>query len=210
MKQIKEQLHQILNILKKIDTNITNSTSMSVDKIIDTINTASSNDIMSINNKNIIDLTNKEAGIILETAALTAINVIDKAALTAINVIDKAIIDKATIDKKSSATNVSFDNNMYNKCLIHELRTPLSNILLAINFIENNFIEYDKNNELLNIIDVLYKSLNFAEDILTKFCVIQNGTIALNIFEPFSIKELFRNVEKILQYNIKERIFFKW
>jgi signal transduction histidine kinase/CheY-like chemotaxis protein len=205
MKQIKEQLQQILNILKKIDTNITNSTSMSVDKIIDTINTASSNDIMNINNKNIIDLTNKEAGIILETAALTAINVIDKAALTAINVIDKAIIDKATIDKKSSATNVSFDNNMYNKCLIHELRTPLSNILLAINFIENNFIEYDKNNELLNIIDVLYKSLNFAEDILTKFCVIQNGTIALNIFEPFSIKELFRNVEKILQYNIKEK-----
>jgi hypothetical protein len=50
MKLIKEQLVEILKLLKKIDINITNSTSMSVDKIIDTINSASSNDIMNINN----------------------------------------------------------------------------------------------------------------------------------------------------------------
>jgi CheY-like chemotaxis protein/two-component sensor histidine kinase len=35
--------------------------------------------------------------------------------------------------------------------------------------------------------------------------VIQDGNLVLNAFEPFSIKSLMQNVEKILQYNIKEK-----
>ena len=204
MKQIKEQLKEILCILKKIDTTIVTNTSIAVNKIITTIDDAYSNDI----NKNLNKNNNKIADIILENAALTAKEVIDKSTLTAINVIDKAaltareVIDKALIDKDSENSN--FDYKMYIKCLIHELRTPQSNLLLGINFIENNFIEYDKNNELLNITDSLYKSLEFLEDILTKFCLIENGKLILNKFEPFSIKKLFSDVDILLQYTSKE------
>jgi nitrogen-specific signal transduction histidine kinase/CheY-like chemotaxis protein len=160
MKELKEKIDKIFYILKKIDINITNSASTSVDKVID----------------------------IIDTAAITASNlVIDTAAITASN------------------TETIFDNNMYIKCLIHEIRTPINNIILGINSIENNIKEYEKNNKLLNTIDCLYKSLNFIEDILTKFCVIKNGIMVLNIYEPFSIKKLMNDIENLLQYNINEK-----
>jgi CheY-like chemotaxis protein len=144
MKELKEKTDKIFYILKKIDNNITNSASTSVDKIIDIINTASN-------------------------------------------------------------TETIFDNNMYIKCLIHEIRTPITNIILGINSIENNIKEYEKNNKIINTIDCLYKSLNFIEDILTKFCVIKNGSMVLNIYEPFSIKKLMNDIENLLQYNINEK-----
>ena len=93
MKELKDKIDKIFYVLKKIDINITNSASTSVDKIID----------------------------IIHTAAITASNlVIDTAAITASN------------------TETIFDNNMYIKCLIHEIRTPINNIILGINSIENN------------------------------------------------------------------------
>ena len=160
MKELKEKIDKLFYVLKKIDINITNSASTSVDKIID----------------------------IIHTAAITASNlVIDTAAITASN------------------TETIFDNNMYIKCLIHEIRTPITNIILGINSIENNIKEFEKNNELLNTIDSLYKSLNFIEDILTKFCVIKNGIMVLNIYEPFSINKLMNDIENLLQYNINEK-----
>ena len=94
---------------------------------------------------------------------------------------------------------------MYIKCLIHEIRTPINNIILGINSIENNIKEYEKNNKIINTIDCLYKSLNFIEDILTKFCVIKNGIMVLNIYEPFSINKLMNDIENLLQYNINEK-----
>jgi len=172
MKELKEKIDKIFYILKKIDINITNSASTSVDKVIDIINT----DAITASN------------LVIDTAAVTASNlVIDNAAITGSN------------------TETSFDNNMYIKCLIHEIRTPITNIILGINSIENNIKEYEKNNKLLNTIDCLYKSLNFIEDILTKFCVIKNGIMVLNIFEPFSIKKLMNDIENLLQYNINEK-----
>lgn len=203
MKELKEKIDKIFDILKKIDINITNSASTSVDKIIDIINIAATSaanaSIAATNNLGInIELNNntKEANIILENAASTALNVVNNAALTAKEVI---------ITAANTATNAIFDNNMYTKCLIHEIRTPITNIMLGINSIENNIIEYENNNELLNTIDGLYKSLEFIEDILTKFCVIKNGIMVLNIFEPFSIKKLMNDIEKLLQYNITEQ-----
>ena len=160
MNEVKEKIDKIFYVLKKIDINITNSASTSVDKIID----------------------------IIHTAAITASNlVIDTAAITASN------------------TETIFDNNMYIKCLIHEIRTPINNIILGINSIENNIKEYEKNNKIINTIDCLYKSLNFIEDILTKFCVIKNGIMVLNIYEPFSINKLMNDIENLLQYNINEK-----
>lgn len=206
MKELKEKIDKIFDILKKIDINITNSASTSVDKIFDIINIAATSaanaSIAATNTLGInIELNNntKEANIILENAASTALNVVNNAALTA-----KEVIINAANTAANNATNVIFDNNMYNKCLIHEIRTPITNIMLGINSIENNIIEYANNNELLNTIDGLYKSLEFIEDILTKFCVIKNGIMVLNIFEPFSIKKLMNDIEKLLQYNITE------
>ena len=206
MKELKEKIDIIFDVLKRIDINITNSASTSVDKIIDIINIAATSaanaSIAATNNLGInIELNNntKEANIILENAASTALNVVNNAALTAKEVIITAA------NTANTATNAIFDNNMYTKCLIHEIRTPITNIMLGINSIENNIIEYENNNELLNTIDGLYKSLEFIEDILTKFCVIKNGIMVLNIFEPFSIKKLMNDIEKLLQYNITEQ-----
>jgi nitrogen-specific signal transduction histidine kinase/CheY-like chemotaxis protein len=137
---------------------------------------------------------------ITNTAAITASNlVIDTAAITASNL----VIDTAAIT--ASNTETIFDNNMYIKCLIHEIRTPITNIMLGINYIENIIKEYEKNNKIINTIDSLYKSLNFIEDILTKFCVIKNGIMVLNIYEPFSINKLMNDIENLLQYNINEK-----
>jgi hypothetical protein len=117
MKELKEKIDKIFYILKKIDINITNSASTSVDKVIDIINTAAST----------------ASNLVIDTATITASNlVIDTAAITASNL----VIDTAAIT--ASNTETTFDNNMYIKCLIHEIRTPINNIILGINSIENN------------------------------------------------------------------------
>ena len=184
MKELIDKIDKIFYVLKKIDINITNSASTSLDKIIDIINTTA------------ITASN----LVIDTAAITASNlVIDTAAITASNL----VIDTAVIT--ASNTETIFDNNMYIKCLIHEIRTPINNIILGINSIENNIKEYEKNNKIINTIDSLYKSLNFIEDILTKFCVIKNGIMVLNIYEPFSINKLMNDIENLLQYNINEK-----
>lgn len=202
MKELKNQINQIFDILKKIDINITNSASTSVDKIIDIINIAATSaanaSIAATNDLGInIELNHTQAAnIILENAASTALNVVNTAAIDASNLI------KYTASNTDS--NTIFDNNMYNKCLIHEIRTPITNIMLGINSIENNIIEQQYNNELLNTIDGLYKSLAYIEDVLTKFCIIKNGIMVLNNFEPFSIKNLISDIENLLQYYINE------
>ena len=102
---------------------------------------------------------------------------------------------------------------MYIKCLIHELRTPISNVTLGLNSMEikikkeqEEITDIDCNCiEFLSTISDLYKSLNYIDNTLTKFCVIQDGVMILNNFKPFSIRILLQNVQKILWYNIKEK-----
>ena len=186
MNELKEKIDKIFYILKKIDINITNTASTTVDKIIDIVNTAA----------------NKASNIVIDTAAINASKlVIDTAAIKASNL----VIDTAAIKASNLVIDINFDNNMYIKCLIHEIQTPITNIMLGINHIENNIKNDEKNYELLNTIDSLYKSLNFIEDILTKFCVIKNGIMVLNNFELFSIKKLMNDIENLLQYNINEK-----
>ena len=111
--------------------------------------------------------------------------------------------------------NIIFDSNMYIKCLIHELRTPISNVTLGLNSMEIRIKKLQETQEkldndcncgnFLSIIHDLYNSLQHIETIFSKFCVIQHGVMQLNNFEPFSIKLMIQNVEKLLRYHIKQK-----
>jgi CheY-like chemotaxis protein len=127
------------------------------------------------------------------------------------------------LEKKDLTNKSNFDQNMYIKCLIHELRTPITSISLGLNLIENdilnemeketnhmNDIQYHSHNFLPTIKD-LYKTIQYIENTLTKFAIIQNGILTLNPFLPFNIHYLFETVEKIMQHDIKEkRIKFEY
>ena len=104
----------------------------------------------------------------------------------------------------SSFKNIDFD--VYLKCFIHELRTPLSIISLGMNLLENTC----KSSQKKTINDV-YDIIKYIENIFTKFSVIQDGNIALNTFEPFHIQHLIKNIESILHYNmLKHNIRFEY
>ena len=101
----------------------------------------------------------------------------------------------------------SFDFNIYLKMFIHELRTPISTISMGLDLIKSEF-SASKNKENLHTINNMKKSIQFMEDIFTKFSVIQEGNIELNPFEPFSLKALLSNVNHLLTYHIKEGDMF--
>lgn len=97
--------------------------------------------------------------------------------------------------------------NIFLKCFIHELRTPLSTISMGINLLENQI----PNNEKQNIIGDLNKNIVFIENIFTKFALIKNGNIQLNKFENFNIETVIKTTYNILQYNIKKKkIIFEY
>jgi signal transduction histidine kinase/FixJ family two-component response regulator len=90
--------------------------------------------------------------------------------------------------------------NLYLKMFIHELRTPLSTINMGLDILKNNI----DNEENKNIITDLKQSVDFMENIFSKFAVIQDGNIELNNFEPFSIVKLLKSTKKLLHYNIDD------
>lgn len=97
--------------------------------------------------------------------------------------------------------------NIFLKCFIHELRTPLSTISMGINLLENQI----QNNEKKNIINDLNKNILFIENIFTKFALIKNGNIQLNKFENFDIETIIKTTYNMLQYNIKKKkIIFEY
>jgi signal transduction histidine kinase len=93
--------------------------------------------------------------------------------------------------------NIQF--NDYLKMFIHELRIPLSGISMGIYLLKNNHISDDDK----NILDNMNENIVFIEDIFSKFAVIQDGNIELNVFEPFSINILFEKIKHILYCYIK-------
>jgi hypothetical protein len=96
--------------------------------------------------------------------------------------------------------NNNIDIDVYMKCFTHELRTPISTISLGLNLLKEN--ESNENN--LQTIKDIFKSVVFIEEILTKFANIQDGNITLNLYEPFSLKKLITTVEILILYNFKE------
>lgn len=94
----------------------------------------------------------------------------------------------------------SFDYNVYLKCFIHELRTPISTISIGLHILKRNITDTE-NQQTINDVN---KSVIFIENILTKFATVQDGNIELNVFEPFSLSKLIINVEILILYNFKD------
>lgn len=85
------------------------------------------------------------------------------------------------------------DFDIYLKCFIHEIKTPLMNITLGLELLGDNLLEEQK-----QTIKDIKKSVLFLEDILSKFQLIQDGNIVLNPFTPFSIISMMKSTETIL------------
>lgn len=94
----------------------------------------------------------------------------------------------------------SFNYNVYMKCFIHELRTPISTISMGLNVLKKDITDADQ----LQTIRDINQSAIFIEDILTKFATIQEGNIELNVFEPFSLEKLVTSVHTLLLYQFNE------
>jgi CheY-like chemotaxis protein len=94
--------------------------------------------------------------------------------------------------------------NTYIKCLIHELKTPMTSLSLGLNTIEEKLLNI-QNTDIFNIINDLYKVIDHMNNTLTKFCIIENNNIKLNKFELFDIVNLINIIITILQYKIKEK-----
>lgn len=94
----------------------------------------------------------------------------------------------------------NIDLNVYMKCFVHELRTPISTISLGVNLLKNS----DQTEENRDTINTINKSIVFIENILTKFAIVQDGNIELNEFEPLSLKKMITNVELLIFYILKD------
>lgn len=89
--------------------------------------------------------------------------------------------------EKKDTSKSNFDSNMYIKCLIHELRTPITSVSLGLNLIENAIVteieketkneHHDTDNDdihnkcqcfhILPTIKDLYKTIQHIENTLT-------------------------------------------
>jgi two-component system CheB/CheR fusion protein len=94
----------------------------------------------------------------------------------------------------------SFDYNVYMKCFIHELRTPITTISLGLHILKRNITDAENQQTIADV----NKSVVFIENILTKFASVQDGNIVLNVFKPFSLSKLILNVEILILYNFKD------
>ena len=90
------------------------------------------------------------------------------------------------------------DFNIYLKCFIHELNTPLSTISLGVNLLDEN------NNKNKQTIYDIKQSIILLENILNKFIIIQDNNIVLNEFKSFSLVNMMKHIEKVLQYKFVE------
>lgn len=102
-------------------------------------------------------------------------------------------------DIDSNLYNQTFDFNIYLKCFIHELRTPLSSISIGFELLNEN----TPITQLTEIKKDIKNSIYFIDKILTKFSVIQDSNIKLNPFEPFCIVTLLENVKNLLPRNLE-------
>jgi len=102
-------------------------------------------------------------------------------------------------DIDSNLYNQTFDFNIYLKCFIHELRTPLSSISISFELLNEN----TPITQLTEIKKDIKNSIYFIDKILTKFSVIQDSNIKLNPFEPFCIVTLLENIKNLLPHNLE-------
>ena len=123
------------------------------------------------------------------------------------NVTSESIINDISILQQPRNTIKVLDFNVYLKCFIHELRTPISTISMGLHLLENGVMS----TENTQIIHDLFQSISFIETIFSKFAIIQDGNIVLNAFEPFSLNGIIQDIKNLLFFSIQEtNIQFEW
>jgi len=97
-----------------------------------------------------------------------------------------------SLKKANPPSRPNLDFNIYLQCFVHELRTPLATVSMGLQLLESG-VTPDPH----TLLDMT-KSVGFMEEVFTKFAVIQDGNIALNPFEPFSLKVLLKEVQELI------------
>jgi len=117
------------------------------------------------------------------------------------------IHDSFTIRDLQKPKQNTLDHNVYMKCFVHELRTPISTITMGLQLLK----QCNHGPDEKQIIKDIQQSVIFIENILTKFATVQDDNIELNTFEPFSLLKLITTVEILILYNFKESsVTFKY
>jgi signal transduction histidine kinase/CheY-like chemotaxis protein len=101
----------------------------------------------------------------------------------------------------------TIDINVYLKCFVHELRTPLASMSMMIDLLQqepdtgtetNPEMKTKTNMDRAELFQDLHSNFVFIDKILTKFSVIEDSRIQLNPFEPFSLKTKVENVQRLI------------
>jgi len=101
----------------------------------------------------------------------------------------------------------TIDINVYLKCFVHELRTPLASMSMMIDLLQqepdtgtetNPEMKTKTNMDRAELFQDLRSNFVFIDKILTKFSVIEDSRIQLNPFEPFSLKTKVENVQRLI------------
>lgn len=108
-------------------------------------------------------------------------------------------LDLVDIHKQSSDVG-DYNYHLYLKCLIHELRTPVSTISMGLDILLDG-AKMDADKQTIND---LKKSIKYIENTFNKFMIIQDGNLVLNPYEAVSISQLIRIIETLLYYNFKK------
>ena len=86
------------------------------------------------------------------------------------------------------------DYNLFIKCFIHELRTPINTIELGIQVLEQENPKL-KDNETIQDIKL---SVEFLENVITNFATIHKTNVKLSPFVPHSLKQLIQESISLL------------
>ena len=93
----------------------------------------------------------------------------------------------------------TIDYNVYLKCFIHELRTPLQAISIGFDLLQGECTEMQKYDIRMDV----KASFEFIENILTKFTIIQDSNIQLNPYSPISIANIIESVKTLMPRNLE-------
>jgi len=111
------------------------------------------------------------------------------------------LISKLPVKIERENPNKTLENNVYFKCFVHELRDPLSSILLGTQLLEeeyNDVLLVEGNETTSELYKDIFNCLEFIQNILTKFSFIQDFNVKLNKFELFSFKDTFKKIKSYL------------
>lgn len=117
--------------------------------------------------------------------------------------------EKKARDKEEKENTIKLYNTLLNS-LSHELRTPISTIIGAVDYLKENKerISTNNQNELLNQIDIASIRLNRQVENLLNMSRLETGMLKLNI-DWCDINELINSVLIKFTIPIKQTIIFK-